>query len=165
MDRIIRKIQKRNRRKGRFALKASATIEASLLMPLILGTIMLVIYLGFFLYGEILLEKAAESALLRAGNEREKEESVAVGELAVKEITEKKLAGPWEVESDVKAYEGKATVSLDGVMGFGRGLSGKLVSSDRLGFSIQRAAPRFDSGSYIRTVKKQGNGYVGSGTD
>ena len=152
-------------RQVRYVKRASVTIEASLLMPLILGSIVFVIYMGFYLHGRCMLQKAEETAILRGGNERAKEERVAAGELALKEITEKKLFGPWQVETDVKAYEGLMTVEIEGKMRYDGGRFSGGSASDGLGYYRFKLYNGFDSGNYIRSVKKRGKGYAASGTD
>ena len=47
------------------SLQAYITVEATFLMPLILGGIIFIIYLGFYLYNCCLLQQAAYTAALR----------------------------------------------------------------------------------------------------
>ena len=58
-------------RQVRYVKRASVTIEASLLMPLILGSIVFVIYMGFYLHGRCMLQKAEENGRRKKGSRRE----------------------------------------------------------------------------------------------
>ena len=184
-DRIEEKgrIKEKDQNTNSCEIRAAVTIEASLLMPLILGSIVFVIYTGFYLHGKCMLQKAGETALLRGGSSLMQgiydgslqegstksrfRESVSAGEEAIKEITEKKMIGPWQTDSDVKVTDGRVSVKLEGRMKYERAAGSLMASGGSVypGYRFFRTEPVFDSAGRIRSIKKRGEGYAVSGSD
>ena len=93
-------------------LKGSYTIEASLLMGIILPVLAGLIYIGFWYHDKSFLQSAAYEAAC-AASLKEDEESFRIGEAAM-ELTKGRMLGTGNLQVQSKDGEEKASVSYYG---------------------------------------------------
>jgi len=106
-------------------LKASYTIELSLLMPVIFYSLILIIFMTFYMHDKCIIEKSARIAAFRIALNGElnnidiedKDEFISRNyEEIFEELTSSSLIGKWEIEKDVIFSDEYFTVSLNGFM-------------------------------------------------
>ncbi|MCR4923482.1 MAG: hypothetical protein K5931_05680 [Lachnospiraceae bacterium] len=132
--------------------KGSITIELSLLMPLILGSIILVIVSAFYLHDKFLFTKAGHCALLRASGEEDREKAREEAYEAIEEIKEKKLTVAFEEKEELYFYDKRIKVAIKGRM-----KQSPVLFPVKGGFEIDIESSMADfSESDILRVKKAG---------
>lgn len=134
---------------------AYMTLEASLVMPIILGSIIFTIYLGFYLYNVCTIEQAAYIAALRGSqvtkgslgeikNYVEKEMEKLLGNrVLLKEQLEQKI--------DVSSHKVKVRIMLNMHMPFFHWVSSKV---DFWTIEVKEEANRIYPVDIIRNVRK-----------
>lgn len=134
--------------------KAYMTLEASMLMPMILGGIVFTLYLGFYLYNVCLLQQVAYTAALRGSliKEGSNEQIEEYTKNELNELLSSRLLAIKEWEGRVEVSSGKVRiwVSATTCMPFGEWLS------SRLGFweyETNVQATRMDAVSHIRGIR------------
>ncbi len=144
-------------KKREYEAGAFITIEASFLLPLVIWIVLFVICLGLYLHGLCIIQRAAQTALLRAGNEEKKEESAGVGDEALKKAVREKMTGPWEISTDVKAIEDgrerNIIVKIEGTMEFCRGLFQGLLYKEGADVDLRLTSPGFDGADFLRSLE------------
>ncbi len=131
------------------------TIEASLIMPIILGGIIFTIYLGVYLYNICAIRQAAYIAALR-GSQLRNVSSDEI-EIYVEQQLDKLLSGQIlakdkiRKEIRVSAFKVKVEISADMQMLFAGFISSK---AGLWTMEIEAAANRIDPVDIIRDVRK-----------
>lgn len=114
-------------------LKASFTIELSLLMPIILYSIMLILFLSFFMHDKCVIEKAMRVSSLRmavykdfqmtAGNSENDYDIAFISGVIEKEFNDcfleqcnGQLIGKWEIDKKIYVYEDEYEICVEGTM-------------------------------------------------
>lgn len=132
--------------------EASVTIEASLIMPLVLASVIFVILLSFYSHDRCIMLRAGLEAALRAEEDEAKAgramDSALGGIIWVKDI-----------EKDIRADEEEITVEVKGTAALSEGFEGLLISGASVGYSVKAKGETGRGSEYIRAVKKRGGGY------
>ncbi|MCR5789696.1 MAG: hypothetical protein K6G83_07390 [Lachnospiraceae bacterium] len=160
MKKLIRSV---NRKEGSVRMKrASVTIEAALLFPLILGSVVFVIFMAFYRHDCVLSLKACLSATVRAEKQETEEKAYAEAEAAVDEIMEEKLTGLWEYEKKLLLSGEEVEISLQGSMRYFGGFFGLLslpgqsgTSSMHLSQNICCFGKRISPAGTLRRIKAE----------
>ena len=138
--------------------RAVITIEASLIMPLILASIIFVISLAFYQHDRCLLLKAGFAAALRG--EREEEDNIAYDMMTeTLEESLKKTTGIWELSRDIKISDETVKLTIEGDMKLSGGILRMVCGRDHARLSLTMAGERQKPSDYIRTLRKWGIGY------
>lgn len=140
------------------SLQAYMTVEATFLMPMILGGIIFIIYLGFYLYNCCLLQQAAYTAALRGSLLEERSNSEIrqwTGEELDRLLEQRLLAWKeWGSHVEVSAAEVKVRVWAEGGIPFRGFLSSQIGFWE---YETSADAKRLDPVFYIRTLRNIGN--------
>ncbi len=133
--------------------EASVTIEASLVMPLVLATVMFLILLSFYGHDRCVMLKAGLEAALRTEEENETEALRAMEE-AFGDII-------WvrDVEKNIRADDEETTVEVRGRAGLSEGFEGLLITGATVEYSVRATGEKRMAPDYIRAVKQRGGGY------
>ncbi len=138
--------------------QGSITIEASLLMPLIIGTIVFVIFASFYEHDRCLMLKTGYSMAIKA--EEEETEALAY-EAASRELREvfcAKATGLWDIETDIWISEGRLGTKLKGKMKL-TGITGLFADSSYLQFQSRASGSLEKPSDYVRKRRRWGVGY------
>lgn len=135
--------------------KAYMTIEASLILPLIIGGIIFVLYLGIFLYNSCTIKQTANIAALRGSqmkNMSQKEMETYV-EKQIDELLFQQILARENIKKEIDISMGKVTVKMgtDVKMPFAD------LLSEKIGFwkiKGEGYANRVDPIEIIRGVRK-----------
>ncbi len=132
------------------------TLEASFLMPLLLGGIVLTIYLGFFLYNSCLIRQAAYTAALRGSliKEGSKEQIEDTARQALEKLLENRLLAveEWEAHITAGLTEVKVHIRAKGQIPFVQ------IISESIGiwtYEGKGEAKRLKPVDFIRTVRQR----------
>lgn len=128
------------------------TIEASLIMPLVLASVIFVILLSFYSHDRCIMLKAGLEAALRA--EEDEAEAGRAMDSALGGIIWVK-----DIEKDIRADEEEITVEVKGTAALSEGFEGLLISGASVGYSVKAKGETGRGSEYIRAVKKRGGGY------
>jgi len=99
----------------KFKRKASMTIELSLLMPLVLASVILVIFMCFYMHDTCIIQKACYISALRISENRE-DASEGVLIESFDKYTEKNLLGRWEINRSLEFTDGQVRITAKGKM-------------------------------------------------
>lgn len=122
--------------------KGSLTIELSLLMPVILFSIILIIYATYFYHDRCIIQHSAYSTALKR---KEKNNEISAEEL-FRNGVENKLIGVWDLS--VEEVEGALTVQ--GKMNCFDGLLFRLMSDNFFAVNITEYLYSDNEADYIR---------------
>ena len=144
--------QKKAEKEGSVTKAASVTIEASLIMPLVLASVIFVILLSFYSHDRCIMLKAGLEAALRA------EEDETEADRAMENTLEGVI---WvkDIEKDIRANEEEVIVEVKGSASLSEGFEGLLISGASVGYSVKAKGETGSGSEYIRAVKKRGGGY------
>lgn len=137
-------------------IKGSFTIEAAIIMPIIIIITVMLIYLSFYLYNACLLSQTSYQSALRGSlREGEGTEMEQCMQEAQKEISNKRLPALSEIcfTNEVKGKE----VSVDIYAGIHFPLFHKSDGSVKnavRGFTVRHRAEKVDAISFIRACRK-----------
>ncbi|MGN0289914.1 MAG: TadE family protein [Lachnospiraceae bacterium] len=137
--------------------KGYLTVEASLIMPLLISAIIFTLYLGFYLYNVCILHQVAYTAALRGSLVKEGSnaqiEEFTDGQL--KELVEDRLLAVKTMESRVQVSWNKVRVgvSISVYMPFGEWISHKVGLWT---FETQAEAKRLEPVNIIRSMRTVG---------
>ena len=143
-------------------LKGSYTIEASLLMGIILPVLAGLIYIGFWYHDKSFLQSAAYEAAC-AASLKEDEESFRIGEVAM-ELTKGRMLGTGNLQVQSKDGEEKASVSYYGnfrIPGMIAAFfsSGNLEMKETCSLSVERPSRKIQKiRGIVKIVKRAGGG-------
>lgn len=97
-------------------MRGSYTVEAALLMTIVIPVLTGILYLGFYLHNCALLNCAAYETAVYASLCREKEESRELVERKSRELISDRLLGARGISGDTSVEEDKVTVQYRGQM-------------------------------------------------
>ena len=140
-------------------LKGSYTIEASLLMGIILPVLAGLIYIGFWYHDKSFLQSAAYEAAC-AASLKEDEESFRIGEAAM-ELTKGRMLGTGNLQVQSKDGEEKASVSYFRIPGMIAAFfsSGNLEMKENCSLSVERPSRKIQKiRGIVKIVKRAGGG-------
>lgn len=151
-------------------LKGSFTVEAALIFPLILGVLLTVLYLSFYLHDRAVLDNAAwklafdASMYSASGITREKAENKLEERLDNMEIPTLVIR---DIEKEYTFNRQKVSVKLNGYFQIpGIRLLTELTGVKEIYIHVNRTASVYNPTEFIRTMKKlEGIGGFGDGTD
>ncbi|MCR5107143.1 MAG: pilus assembly protein [Lachnospiraceae bacterium] len=142
---------KKNKKNG------SMTIELSLLMPVILGVLIFIIFLGFYLHDRCILTKACYYAAMKGSEQTDDDNAYIVSEEALNEVINNRLIGKWESRESIYVDEEKITVSLEAGITFNNSLFFGLLDDNRMGLKRSAVAYRINETDYMRKKRREGN--------
>ena len=131
---------------------ASVTIEAALIMPLVLASVIFVILLSFYSHDRCIMLKAGLEAALRA--EEDENEAVRAMDNTLGGIIWVK-----DIEKSIRTDEEEVIVEVKGVAALSGGFEGILINGASVGYSVKAKGETGSGSEYIRAVKKRGGGY------
>lgn len=94
--------------------KGSYTVEAAMLMSILIPVFIGIIYLGFYLHDKALLEGAALETVLYAGLHNTDDKNDKGVELRAGELVKDRLLGTRKIKSSVSKGKGSVTVEYSG---------------------------------------------------
>lgn len=97
-------------------MRGSYTVEAALLMTIVIPVLTGILYLGFYLHNCALLKCAAYETAVYASLCREKEESRELVEKKSRELISGRLLGTREVSGNASVGDDRVTVQYKGKM-------------------------------------------------
>lgn len=139
--------------------KASFTAELALLMPLIIGVLLFVIFLAYYMHDRCIIEKACYAASLRGSQESEPDRIKITAQEALYEVLPERLLGHWELEHQIEVTGQEVCVSGSGNMKIREGLLVLLLGRQPFAFSTKCSAKQIEEPVFIRSQRKQGRGY------
>ena len=104
------------KRKMILPMKGSYTIEIAMLFPMILTTMICIIYLSFFLHDQSVLSAAAYTSALRGSQILSEKNVLEITEESSKLLIQNKLLGTKDMKTDITIKNGKIQVSYQGVL-------------------------------------------------
>ncbi len=136
--------------------KGSYTIEAALLMPLIIGVMIFIIYLAYYTHDRAILQKSAYIAALRGSQIRTgDQEAFAVASENADLLIQDHLLGSWTIQKQVLLDTDTVTVIYTGSMKIPGGiLLDRILKRDIWQVSKNAYAYRIDEPAFIRTIRK-----------
>ena len=136
--------------------RGSYTIEASFLMPLIIGVIMFILYMAYFTHDRAILQKCAYTAALRGSQVRSGDQKTyLVAEENAVCLPEGHLLGPWELAHRIEVTESQVTVTYTGSFRPLEGILLDLVLKQNEWQAEKTAsAYRIDEPLFIRRIRK-----------
>lgn len=131
------------------------TLEAALLMPMVLFTVFFIVFTGFFQYDRCIAEQDGKMIVLRASEMRGKDEAAVIrtvlekGELA----GEKKLLFSEGVQKELYITENSAKIKISGKV---RTILEGLVKGpfDAFSYSGEYEVKKYDPVQFIRTCRR-----------
>lgn len=139
------------------------TVEAALLMPMVLYSLFFIIFAGFFQYDRCIAEQDGKMIVVRASDMREKDEAKVIrkvmekGELAGK----KKLLFSHSVQKEFYLSKDKAKVRIGGKVNT---ILNNLAKGDHwktFGYAAEYEAKKYDPVGFIRICRRMEK-YAGS---
>ncbi len=140
-------------------LKGSFTMELALLMPLLIGIILFIFFLAAYMHDRCMIEKACYAGALRGSQEKEPEHMEGAAREAFNEVLPDRLLGSWELKQQIEVTKQEVRVSGSGSMQIKEGLLVLLMGEQPFAFSAECCAKRIEEPVFIRSQRKQGNGY------
>lgn len=95
-------------------LKGSYTIEAALLMTVLVPLLAGIVYLGFYLHNDALLQNAAYEVVVHGSLHRGEKEAAEKVEQKKEEILKGRLLGMKNIQASVDMTDKKITVEMKG---------------------------------------------------
>ncbi|MCR4740517.1 MAG: hypothetical protein K5886_09715 [Lachnospiraceae bacterium] len=129
------------------------TIELSMLMPLILGSIILIIFLAFYLHDRCLISKACYTASLRGSLQKRDEDAYDGALKALDEVMPAKLSGKWDEETAINIKDDRITVILKGSLSFDKGLLFGLADRGSADHTVTSVTYRTDEAAFMRSYR------------
>ena len=152
---------------GKKSQRGSSTIEAALIMPLLMGVVIMVIYLSVYLYNRAAATSLAARTAVLSG-QMEHEGSNVIEAKADKALREGINALPMTADREAVADAGLLSVNISVSFDQGRGVF--LIPAERSSYHFEKnfKVVRLDPAKFIWSVKivenKKGNGH-GSSTE
>ena len=146
----------KNKENDNLYKQGSITIEASLIMPLILASIILVIYIAFYEHDKCMMIKAGFSSTLRAERGEDEAASYYLSDEAVSEVIGARTTGFIHIDKDIAVTEADIRTELRGSMELS-GIIG-LIAGGYLECSFTASGSLEDPIDHIRQSRKWGAG-------
>ncbi len=127
-------------------LRASMTVELTLLMPFIIGVFLFLFFTSYYLHDVCAIQKGCATSLIRGSLIRDDREAKARMEEALEEI---RLLGKWELEKGVRLDGKNIKVQMKGNMDVREGLFLKLIRG-HYEYGTEQQTERIDETAYIR---------------
>lgn len=138
------------------SLHGYMTVEAALLMPMVLFSLFFIIFMGFYQYDRCIAEQDGKVIVMRASDIRETDEARVIrkvmekGELAGR----KKLLFSNSVQKNISLSEGRAKISISGKVDT---ILNGLVKGDNwkaFGYAAEYEAEKYDPVGFIRICRR-----------
>ncbi|MDO5573907.1 MAG: hypothetical protein Q4G60_08005 [bacterium] len=139
--------------------RGSYTIEAALIMPFIIGSIVFIIYGAYYTHDRAFIQKCAYIAALRGSEEREGDAATyhAAKECST-QLPQGHLLGSWILTDAVQVNPELVTVTYEGTMQISGGVLMEMVLLKDVWYLKREAvARRVDEPRYIRERRKRQN--------
>lgn len=137
--------------------KGMMTIEACILIPIIIMISLLVIWLGFFLYNKTLLLECAGIAAIKGSQMAEADNETLASAAAVRaeELLAQKTVA-LEIQNIIVSVDyGAVTVKITGVMQIPKAIFlMDIYQDDRWEIYVEQSAERLRSCSILRTIER-----------
>ena len=127
-------------------LRASMTVELTLLMPFIIGVFLFLFFTSYYLHDVCAIQKGCATSLIRGSLIRDDREAKASMEEALEEI---RLLGKWDLEKGVRLDGKNIKVQMRGNMDVREGLFLKLIRG-HYEYGTEQQTERIDETAYIR---------------
>lgn len=138
--------------------RGSYTIEAALLMPLILGSIVFIIYAAYYTHDRAVLQKCAYIAALRGSQIRIGDgETCTIAKENSSQLIQGKLLGSWELTDIAETEQDRVRVVYEGYMQIPKGVLMNLLQQGHWHVRKEAVAMRIDEPVYIRSCRQQNN--------
>ncbi|MCR4656393.1 MAG: pilus assembly protein [Lachnospiraceae bacterium] len=147
-----------NKKNDTFYKQGSVTVEASLIMPLILASIIFVIYIAFYEHDKCMMLKAGFSSALRAERGNDEALSYSLAEEAADEVIGVKTTGFTDIDTNIEVTYRYIRTDLRGNMRLS-GIAGLLTGSRYPEYSIMASGSLEDPAEHIRLSRKWGVSY------
>lgn len=137
--------------------KGMMTIEACILIPIIIMISLLVIWLGFFLYNKTLLMECAGIAAIRGSQMAEADNETLASAAAVRaqELLSQKTVAMEIQDIIISVDYGAVTVKITGVMRIPEAIFLlNIYQNDRWEIYVEQTAERLRSCSILRTMER-----------
>lgn len=154
---IYMKEKKFNQRCQNGNNKGMMTIEACILIPIIIMISLLVVWLGFFLYNKTLLMECAGIAAIKGSQMAEADNETLAGAAAVRaeELLAQKTVAMEIQDIIVSVDYGAVTVKIRGVMQIPEAIFLlDIYQEDRWEIYVEQKAERLRSCSILRTIER-----------
>ncbi len=137
--------------------RGSYTIEAALIMPFIIGSIVFIIYSAYYTHDRAFMQKCAYIAALRGSEEREGDTAAYhTAKECSTQLPQGHLLGSWTLTDDVQTNPDLVTVAYEGTMQMPGGVLVEMVLQRDVWYLKREAvARRVDEPKYIRESRKQ----------
>lgn len=139
--------------------KGSYTVEAAFIVPMILSSIIAVLYLSFFIHNKIILAKEAYISALRISQWEGKitDRELEIEEQDAKVRVESTILACDQVESTFSLNNKKIQISYHMIFNFVKGIIPvKILNEEVWDFHVRKEAQVFRPVEFIRTCKKLG---------
>ncbi len=153
---ILRPVKNENN--DYFHKQGSVTVEASLIMPLILASIIFVIYIAFYEHDKCMLLKAGYSSALRAERGEDEASSYSLAEEAAGEVIGIKTTGFTDIDINIEVTDTYIRTDLRGSTELS-GITGFITESGYLKYSVVASGSLEDPAGHIRLGRKWGASY------
>lgn len=118
----------------------SYTVEVSLIMPFVLGTVLLVIYFTIFVHDKAVMESATLYSCTKAGYEQGEGNIEEAASDYLYQLIDEGLIGDWDIDTDI-CLDGKVlTISLNGNMAHSQGFITDLIDNRIFEVDIKQSA-------------------------
>ena len=134
----------------RFNVKASVTVELTLLMPMIIAVFLFLFYTSYYLHDIVAVNKGISTALLRGSLALYEDDIIPQMEDAMNDI---RLLGKWDIVPECRKSGTEVELSVSGKMEAAEGLFRKAVSGEYK-YSTSKGAKRIDEVKYIRSYRR-----------
>ena len=133
------------------------TVEACVLIPIVLMLSLLIIWLGFFLYNRTLFIQCAGLAAIKGSQmaEENNEEIIAAVRERAEELLERKIIGMEDIKIDVTVDYDSVTVSIKADMQVpGAIFLTDIYQNDRWHLQVEQTAERLRNCTILRTIER-----------
>ncbi len=134
--------------------RASYTVEAAFLFPLIMSVIVLLIYLSFFIHDRAVMDAASYQAALRGSLvTANKSDFIAKAEKAGDELLKGALLVTKVNRKDIEMENNMLTVTYSGIMSIPGGVSFIPGIPSELELKVKSSAKRLDPTGFVRSCR------------
>lgn len=144
------------KRKKKYVLKGSYTVEASFLLPVILSVIVILMYLAFYIHDKSVLSSAAYQASLRGSQLISGENVMETVTQSAHQLIQNRMLGTNEIAADVQCDGSSIKVAYSGKLAIPAGaLLCKYLTGgkDFIEVSACSEAKTMDAVGFIRKIR------------
>ena len=128
-----------------YGMRASMTVEITLLMPFLIGVFLFLFFTLYYLHDIAAIQKGCSAALIRGSLIRDRDLAEQEAENALEEI---RLLGKWDLEKACGMEKNTVQVQVSGTMEAGEGLFRKILKKEYV-YETKQDFERIDETPYI----------------